>query len=52
MYPILFSLPGGTPVESYALMLGLAWLVGGTVFYKEFKRLGWPLETMLFIKNI
>ena len=49
MQPILFSLPGGTNVESYALMLSLAWLVGGVAFYREFRRLDWPLETMLFI---
>jgi phosphatidylglycerol:prolipoprotein diacylglycerol transferase len=48
MQPILFEL-GGTPSESYLVMTVIAWAVGGTVFYKEFKRLAWPLETMLFV---
>ena len=27
----------------------LGWAVGGVVFYREFRRRGWPLETMLFV---
>jgi phosphatidylglycerol:prolipoprotein diacylglycerol transferase len=43
------ELPGGITVGSYALFFVLAWIVGGVVFYREFRRRGWPLETMLFV---
>jgi phosphatidylglycerol:prolipoprotein diacylglycerol transferase len=48
MQPILFQTDWLT-VESYAFFYGLGCLVGGVVFYREFRRMGWPLETMLFV---
>lgn len=48
MHPILFHW-GDAPVESYGVFLFTGWLLGGVIFYREFRRLGWPLETMLFV---
>jgi phosphatidylglycerol:prolipoprotein diacylglycerol transferase len=48
MNPILFEI-GGFAVESYLFFYLLGCMVGGVVFYRESQRLGWPLETMLFV---
>ncbi len=39
---------GDFAVGSYAFFFWLGWIVGGVVFYREVKRLGWPLEKLLF----
>ncbi|MBI1930379.1 prolipoprotein diacylglyceryl transferase [Candidatus Poribacteria bacterium] len=48
MYPILYR-SENIIIDSYSVFFILAWIVGGVVFYKEFRRRGWELEKMLFV---
>ena len=48
MHPILFE-AGSVSVDSYSFFFTLAWIVGGVVYYREFRRLGWALEEMLMV---
>ncbi len=48
MFPILYQTEDFI-LESYSVFFSLTWLVGGIVFYKEFRRRGWELEKLLFI---
>lgn len=48
MYPILYQ-SDSIIVDSYSVFFLVAWVIGGIVFYREFRRLGWELEQMLFV---
>ena len=48
MYPILYQ-SDNLIIDSYSVFFLLAWIVGGVVFYREFRRLDWELEQMLFV---
>ncbi len=48
MYPILYR-TDNLILDTYSVFFLLAWIVGGVVFYKEFRRRGWELEKLLFI---
>ena len=48
MHPVLFETDAFI-VDSYSVFFFLAWIVGGVVYYNEFRRLGWELEKMLMI---
>mgnify|MGYP002725501286 FL=1 len=48
MYPILYR-SDSIIIDSYSVFFLLAWIVGGVVFYREFRRMDWELEEMLFV---
>jgi len=48
MHPILYQ-SDTLIIDSYSVFFLLAWMVGGVVFYREFRRMGWELEQMLFV---
>ena len=48
MHPILYQ-SDSLIIDSYSFFFLLAWVVGGIVFYKEFRRMEWELEQMLFV---
>jgi len=48
MHPVLYQSDALT-LNSYMIFFLLAWVVGGSVFYLEFRRLGWELEQMMFV---
>ena len=48
MHPTLFKTES-LVVDSYSFFFALAWAVGGYVYYREFRRLGWELEEMLMV---
>ena len=48
MYPILYQ-SESLVIDSYSVFFLLAWIIGGVFFYREFRRMGWALEQMLFI---
>ena len=48
MYPIIYR-SDTFVLDSYSVFFILAWTVGGVVFYREFRRMDWELEQMLFI---
>jgi prolipoprotein diacylglyceryltransferase len=48
MHPILYQ-SDILIIDSYSVFFLLAWMVGGVVFYREFRRMGWELEQMLFV---
>lgn len=48
MHPILYQ-SDNLIIDSYSFFFLLAWLVGGVIFYREFRRMDWPLEDMLFV---
>ena len=48
MHPIIYR-SDTFVLDSYSVFFILAWTVGGVVFYREFRRMDWELEQMLFI---
>ncbi|NOZ74795.1 MAG: prolipoprotein diacylglyceryl transferase [FCB group bacterium] len=48
MHPILLKTESFT-IYSYSVFFFLAWAVGIIVFYRELKRRGWKLDTLMFI---
>jgi len=48
MHPIFYQ-SDTIVIDSYSVFFILAWVVGGVVFYREFRRMNWELEQMLFI---
>lgn len=48
MYPILYQ-SEDLIIDSYSVFFLLALIVGGVVYYREFRRKGWELEKMLFV---
>lgn len=48
MFPILYRTDDFI-LDTYSVFFLLAWIVGGVVFYAEFRRRGWELEKLLFI---
>jgi prolipoprotein diacylglyceryltransferase len=48
MFPVLYH-SENIIIDSYSIFFLLAWIIGGIVFYREFRRLDWELEQMLFV---
>ena len=48
MYPILYQ-TDSIIIDSYSVFFLLAWIVGGVIFYREFRRMDWELEEILFV---
>ena len=48
MYPILYQ-TDLIIIDSYSVFFLLAWIVGGVIFYREFRRMDWELEEILFV---
>jgi prolipoprotein diacylglyceryltransferase len=48
MHPILYQSESRI-IESYSVFGLIALLVGGVVYYREFRRLQWDLEALLFV---
>ena len=48
MYPILYK-SEFLIIDSYSVFFLFAWIVGGVVYFREFRRLGWALEEMLMV---
>jgi hypothetical protein len=43
MFPVLYH-SENIIIDSYSIFFLLAWIIGGIVFYREFRRLDWELE--------
>ena len=48
MHPILIQ-TDTLIIDSYSAFFLLAWVIGGVIFYRSFRKLGWELEQMLFV---